>query len=265
MSDAKPRRIAPLAGRVILVTRPRGQAAALAKQIQEAGGQALILPTVEIEPLGPSAERAAALARLPRCDLAVFVSGNAVRCGWPLIAGAGGWPQGLRAAAVGRRTAEDLRAHGVREVLVPEGGDDSEALLRLPELQDMAGREVVVFRGQGGRELLADALRARGAKVAYVECYRRIKPHTSPQPVLDRIRAGALDAITATSAQGLSNLLDLLGDAGAVRSVPIFAMHPRIGAAAQALGFQQVVVTESGDEGLLRGMMLFFSGPAAGG
>jgi uroporphyrinogen-III synthase len=265
MTDGKPRRAAPLAGRAILVTRPRAQAGALAKRIQEAGGEALILPTVEIEPLGLSPELAQVLAQLPRCDLAVFVSGNAVRCGWPLIAGAGGWPRGLRAAAVGRSTAEELRALGVQEVLAPEEGGDSEALLRLLEGQDMAGRKVVVFRGQGGRELLADALRARGAEVAYAECYRRIKPAAPSQPVLDRIRAGALDAITATSAQGLINLLALLGDASAARGVPVFAIHPRIGAAAQSAGFRQVVVTDSGDEGLLRGIIIFFSGPAAGG
>jgi uroporphyrinogen-III synthase len=265
MTDCKPRRTAPLAGRVILVTRPRAQAAGLAKRIQEAGGEALILPTVQIEALGTSPELTRALAQLPRCNLAVFVSGNAVRCGWPLIAGAGGWPQGLRAAAVGRGTAEDLRARGVQEVLAPEQGGDSEALLRLLESEDLVGRKVIVFRGQGGRELLADALRARGAEVAYVECYRRIKPAMPSQPLLDRIRAGALDAITATSAEGLSNLLDLLGEPGAVRSVPVFAMHPRIGATARSIGFRQVVVTDSGDEGLLRGIIIFFSGPAAGG
>jgi uroporphyrinogen-III synthase len=220
---------------------------------------------VEIEPIGPSPGLASTLAQLARCDLAVFVSSNAVRCAWPLIAGAGGWPRGLRAAAVGRSTAEDLRARGVQEVLAPEQGGDSDALLRLLEPQEMVGRKVIVFRGQGGREHLADTLRGRGAEVIYVECYRRVKPAAPPQAVLDRIRAGALDAITATSAQGLINLLDLLDDAGAVRAVPVFAMHPRIGAAAQSIGFRQVVVTDSGDEGLLRGMMIFFSGPAAGG
>ena len=74
------------------------------------------------------------------------------------------------------------------------------------------------------------------------------------------------DGITATSAEGLGNLLELVGEAAPkVRDVPVFAMHARIGDAARALGFRQVVVTDSGDEGLLRGMMMFFSGPAAGG
>lgn len=232
--------------------------------IQQAGAEALLLPAVEIEPLGPSPELSAVLARLPQCDLAVFVSGNAVRCGWSLIAGAGGWPPGLTAAAVGQATAEALRALGVQQVLAPEEGGDSEALLRLPQLQALSGREVMVFRGVGGREHLAEGLRARGATVRYAECYRRIKPTGASQAVLERIRSGALDAITATSGQGLSNLLDLVGAADSLRSVPLFAMHPRIGEAARALGFKQVVVTDSGDAGLLRGMMTFFSGPAAG-
>jgi predicted PurR-regulated permease PerM len=70
----------------------------------------------------------------------------------------------------------------------------------------------------------------------------------------------------ATLGVGVANLLELLGEASAtVREVPVFAMHTRIGEAARALGFRQIVVTDSGDEGLLRGMMMFFSGPAAGG
>jgi uroporphyrinogen-III synthase len=266
MTDGAGRRARPLQGRAILVTRPRSQAGFLAQRIHEAGGEALLMPTLEIEPIDASPELERVLSRIADCVLAVFVSGNAVRCGWPRIEARGGWPAGLRAAAVGRGTAQALRAHGVREVIVPDGDADSEALLALPQLRDVRGWRVIVFRGVGGREQLAQALRARGAQVEYAECYRRSKPADAPTAALGRLRAGTLHAITATSGEGLSNLLELLGDAAPLAlPVPVFAMHAHIGERARALGFAQVVVTQSGDEGLLRGMMMFFSGPAASG
>jgi uroporphyrinogen-III synthase len=266
MADDARRRALPLQGRAILVTRPRAQAGLLAQRIHEAGGEALLMPTLEIEPIEASPELDRVLSRIDDAALAVFVSANAVRCGWPLIETRGGWPTGVRAAAVGRGTAQALRAHGVAVIIAPEGDGDSEALLALPQLREVGGWRVIVFRGVGGRELLAQALRARGAEVEYAECYRRAKPADAPAAVLGRLREGTLHAITATSGEGLANLLDLLGDAASrALSVPVFAMHARIGERARDLGFAQVVVTQSGDEGLLRGMMMFFSGPAASG
>jgi uroporphyrinogen-III synthase len=266
MNKSARRRSLPLQGRAILVTRPRAQAGALAQRIHEAGGDAVLMPTVEIEPIDPSPQSRVQVAQLRECDLAVFVSVNAVRCAWPLIEAAGGWPPELRAAAVGRSTADELLARGVKNLLVPVARSDSEALLCLPALQHVRGWRTLVFRGQGGRELLADTLRGRGAQVEYVECYRRVKPSAPTHSLDERLRAGTLDGITATSAESLRNLVELLGEASPFAlPVPVFAMHPKIAAAARTLGFGQVVLTESGDEGLLRGMMMFFSGPAASG
>jgi uroporphyrinogen-III synthase len=266
MSDAASGRQRPLEGRAVLVCRPDAQASGLAHRIREAGGQAVVVPMIEIQPLAPEPAAAAILRQLSEVNLAVFVSGNAVRCGWPLIAAAGGWPARLLAAAVGSGTAAELGKRGVHRVLAPAGGADSEGLLALPALQSISGWQVVIFRGEGGRELLAETLQARGASVQYVECYRRTKPSADPEPLRARVRAGQLHAITATSTEALRNLVEQLGDATpAARSLPLFAMHPRIGEAARALGFTQVIVTDGGDEGLMRGMMMFFSGPAAGG
>jgi uroporphyrinogen-III synthase len=266
MTDGARRRALPLQGRAILVTRPRAQAGLLAQRIHEAGGEALLMPTLEIEPIEGAPELGRIVSRLADCALAVFVSANAVRCGWPLIEAHGGWPAGLRAAAVGRGTEQALHAHGLRDVIVPAGNGDSESLLAMPELREVRGWRIVVFRGVGGRELLAQALRARGADVEYVECYRRAKPGAVPPALLARLRTGTLHAITGTSGEGLANLLESLGEAAPLAlSIPVFAIHPRIAERARALGFAQAVVTQSGDEGLLRGMMLFFSGPAASG
>ena len=255
---------AALAGRVILVTRPAGQGEHLADLVRAAGGVPCLFPMLAIEPIAPSAEAAALLRHTDTVDLALFVSVNAVSHGLPLILAAGAWPPGLRAAAVGPSTAAALRTHGVTQVLAPPAGADSESLLALAAMQQVRGQRVLVFRGVGGRELLADTLRARGAEVEYVECYRRVPPAADPEPLRARLRRGELDAVTAASSEALVNLLDVAGAelAPLLLALPLFVTHGNIGQAAQQLGFRRVQITPISDEGLLQGMMAFFAAPA---
>jgi uroporphyrinogen-III synthase len=266
MSDVAGTGGAGLAGRVVLITRPAGQGERLAEMLRAAGGKPFVFPTLEIEPVAPPVGVAALLQHPEAFDLAVFVSANAVAHGLPLILGAGAWPPALRAAAVGARTAAALRERGVADVLAPHTGADSEALLALEAIQDMRGRRVLIFRGVGGRELLAETLRARGAEVHYLECYRRSKPAADPEPLRARVRRGELDAVTAASAEALANLVDLAGAdvAPQLLEVPLFVTHENIGLAAARLGFRRVQVASTSDAGLLEGMMAFFGAPARG-
>ena len=100
----------------------------------------------------------------------------------------------------------------------------------------IAGSSAAVFRGDGGRELLGDTLRARGAAVEYVACYRRALPSADPAPLLEAWRDGRIDALTVTSSEGLRNLCTLLGADGRalLQATPLFVPHPRIGDAARA-------------------------------
>jgi uroporphyrinogen-III synthase len=231
----------PLAGKAILIARPRRQAQALAERIRAAGGEALVLPVLEIDPVAPDERSSAALAELGTAHLAVFVSVSAVEHGLALARAAGGWPPDLRAAAVGSATASALRAQGIAQVLVPDHGADSEALLALPELQDVSGQRIVIFRGVGGRELIATTLRNRGARVAYVECYRRGRPALDVGPVIERLHGGALHAVVAASGEALANLVELL-PAPALRALPLAVPHPNVARAAHDLGFHRVQV-----------------------
>jgi uroporphyrinogen-III synthase len=146
-------------------------------------------------------------------------------------------------------------------VLAPADGSDSEALLALPELADARGRRVVIFRGDGGRELLGDTLAARGAAVTYATCYRRSRPDADPAPLVERWQRGALDAVTLTSSEGLANFRAMLGEAGQffLRSTPVFVPHARIAARARASGVERVIATGAGDAGLLAGLEAFFA------
>lgn len=253
MTAAAPSHALPLAGHRILVTRPQPAAQALAARITRAGGQALLFPTLEIAAVPASPDTLAALRSLQRCRLAIFVSANAVRHGMPLVRDAGGWPPTLRAAAIGTATAELLCAAGIADVLAPEAGADSEALLARPELQHVAGWSVVVFRGVGGRELLAETLVRRGATVLYAECYRRTVPASDPRAVQAALDGGALDAVVAASAEGTRNLLELLGPrhTPALLRVPLVVPHGNVAQAARKLGFEDVHVAGDAHQGVI--------------
>ena len=248
----------PLAGRTVLVTRPLQQAAALAQAIRAAGGTAFEFPALAIAAV-PEAELKASLAQLAGADIVIFISPNAAQFGMAAIRSAGCLPPAIEVFAVGPGTARALQAQGLPQVVTPPG-QDSEALLALPQLQEVADKRVVIVRGVGGRPLLADALRARGAEVHYVECYRRERPRTDAAALLAHWQAGGVDAVTVTSAETLHNLAALLGEGGAplLATTPLFAPHEKIAEAARRFGIAHVIATSGGDAGLVDGLINWF-------
>lgn len=250
-----------LAGRGIVVTRPAQQCEALAALIRAAGGRPIVFPVLEILDVADRGPLNALIDRLDEFDLAIFVSPSAVSKAMKLIRARRELPPGLQVAAIGSGSVTALGRFGVTAVVAPSGRSDSEALLELPQLKAVTGKRVVIFRGEGGRELLGDTLTARGAQLAYAECYRRGKPALDPTPLLDAWARNTLDAIVITSSEGLRNLLEMVGESGDARlkKTPVFVPHPRIGETARLLGFAAVVETESGDEALVAGLSRYFN------
>ncbi len=247
-----------LDGRGILITRPARQAAGLARQVAAIGGTPVVFPAIVILP----PEDRTALERvqrdLARYDFAVFVSANAVEYG---VGDPAAWPSRLVALAPGPGTAAALVAVGVHNVRQPTTTMDSEGLLALPELAAVSGKRVVIFRGGGGRELLGDALVARGAVVEVVDCYRRARPESGASGLEEALQAGRVDAVTLTSSEGLENLWALLGRAARTQmaALPAFVPHPRIAARAAEVGFARVIVTPPADAGLLAALLQHFN------
>jgi uroporphyrinogen-III synthase len=239
-----------LAGRGIVVTRPRELAGALAGAIEDAGGRAILFPTIAIEDSPPPE----ALRNLDAYDLAVFVSPTAVL---KAMAHVPRWPQRLRAAAIGAGSRRELERRGVPGVLSPEEGADSEALLGLPELQRMEGKRVVIFRGGAGRPLLGEALAARGASVEYADCYRRVLAKTDPAPLLARWQQGGVHAVTVSSSEGLENFVTLVGTAQ-LAATPLFVPHARVAARARAHGAREVVVAGAADAAVMERLVAYF-------
>lgn len=250
-----------LAGRGILITRPAEQSAALARLIEREGARPIIFPAIEILELENTRALDALIDRLERFDLAIFISPNAAAMALRAIRARRTLPPRLAIAAIGRGSARELKRQGVAPVIAPAAGADSEALLELPELQALTGWRVVIFRGVGGRELLREALLARGAAVEYAECYRRRRPSVDAGPLVEAWQRGEVHAVVATSSEGLRNLCDMLGERGrgALRSTPLLVPHPRIAASAAGLGFTNVTVTAPGDEGVVQGLVRHFA------
>lgn len=250
----------PLAGKGIVVTRPAHQAQRLASFISDAGGNAILFPTIEIREVENPEPLLALIDRLDAFDVAIFVSPNAVEKAMSAITAQRALPPKLAVVAVGPGSGRELARFGVAGAVVPAGRADSEGLLDLELLARVEGRRVVVFRGDGGRELLGDTLAARGATVEYAVCYRRIRPELAPSRLLDAWAREELDAITVTSSEGLSNLWEMVSKPGEplLASTPLFVPHPRIGRGARERGISTVVVTEAGDEGLLAGLITYF-------
>ncbi|QBQ53809.1 uroporphyrinogen-III synthase [Nitrosococcus wardiae] len=255
--DTSPQR--RLADQWILVTRPAEQAERLSQLIEAEGGQVLRFPTVEIgDPKEPSAVEEI-IRRLDRFHWAVFVSANAVKRGLPWVLSRREMPADLKIAVVGQATAQALADFGLHPHLCPTSGYNSEALLAMDELQHMSGSRVVIFRGSGGRELLAGTLAKRGAQIEYAEVYRRCLPPPSVAAKLRQTLASRpVDVVITTSKAVLENLCYLVGEPllEKLRLIPLVVIGSRQAQQAKELGFTQIwVAQEPSDTALVQAII----------
>lgn len=247
--------------RLVVITRPQAQAGALASQVLALGREALLFPLLEIHPLDDTAPLRAALQQLERYALVAFVSPNAIDAAFALRAQ---WPAGLALAVVGEGSRMALASHGVNDgnatILRPADSrrSDSQGLLEVLDKSALRGREVLIIRGESGRELLADELRAAGAHVTAVAAYRRCVPPLDARrrEQLARLIETPGDWIV-TSSEALRNLVAMVGQVGGGDAVAkmqqqhFLLPHVRIAETAHMLGFLNITQTASGDEGLL--------------
>lgn len=246
-----------LANQGIAITRPVDQAKKLNALISAQGGTPISFSLIEITALDDYRIFNQAIAPLESFDWAIFISSNAVQNAMPrIIKQFGSIPKNLKFAAIGPVTAAELVKFGVDYVLTPEGRFaperfDSEALLALPEMQAVSGQNIMLFRGIGGRDLLADSLTERGAKVTFAESYQRINPQTSCSMLEQLWRKQQLHAIVVTSSEAMRYLLQMAGDEIWLKSCVICVNHARVAEPALALGLQIEVAKASGDEAML--------------
>ena len=125
-----------------------------------------------------------ALKNLDKFQWVVFISANAVNFALKANNGKIDRLKTVRFAAMGRATAQALEAAGLTVDVVPEQGYTSEALLAMPQMQQVKGQACLIVRGEGGREELANTLRSRGADVHYLEVYKRTIPSIDSSQVV---------------------------------------------------------------------------------
>lgn len=242
----------PLAGRGIVITRPAGESQRLAALIRHAGGVPLLFPAIEIIDAPDPRALDDVIDRLDEFDLAIFISPSAVEKAMTRITARCVLPAKLRCAAIGPGGVRALQRFGVTEVIAPEGRYDSESLLASSFMQSVGGMRMVIFRGDGGRELLGETLSERGATVEAVTCYRRVKPALDNAHLLQAWARGEVAAVIITSSEGLRNLCEMIGVAGQtyLRNTLMVVPHSRIAATAREMDMMQVVESASGDEAL---------------
>jgi len=240
----------PLQGIRVLVTRPKQRAGGLCELIETAGGIPLQFAAIEITEPTDSASREYARKHIQEFDIAIFISPTAVEKTFEFI---NVLPSSLAISAIGSRTGKALKSHGISIDIMPDG-HDSEALLKHSRMQasQVAGKKIVIFRGEGGRELLGDTLRSRGAEVFYAEMYYRSPPASAS--LLQQNLADA-DVVTVSSNQGLQNLYDLTANKKSLTRHVLVVPGERASVLATALGFSHIIVAENAtDEACLNAL-----------
>jgi uroporphyrinogen-III synthase len=213
--------------------------------VEDHGGRAIRLPAIEI--LATRNPQQAQQLFASEWDWIIFVSPNAVAFGLKLLAGQGIKQAGI--GAVGASTAWQLKQVGIPVDLIPDQGYDSEGLLSLPELSQVAEQKILIVRGEGGRALLGDTLQARGAKVRYAEVYRRAKPNPGIEPLIADWDE-QVQLVTATSREILQNLVEILGASGwsKLAQTPLVVVSERMEQQAQQMGFARIIRAAGADE-----------------
>lgn len=226
----------------ILVTRPIGRADKLCQLINDAGGEAIHYPVIDITPVKKSPQLQQIIEDLPLYDIAIFISPSAVIETLKQLS----LPNKIKVAAIGSKTELMLKQHGIK-TSIKSTGLNSEALLTHPAFQskEINCKKIVIFRGIGGRELLANTLKERGAITDYAETYQR---GLAKLPSLTKNQIEQLDAITISSNEGLDNLMSLVDKQLPVFNIPIIVASPKTYDNAKSYGFKSIHLADNASD-----------------
>lgn len=245
----------------VVITRPLAQATALETRVAELGRTSVLFPLLDIQALPDRTQLQNAMHVLGDYALVAFVSPNAIDAAFAVRAD---WPRGMAFAVVGEGSRLALQRYGITSdnatIYCPTDPDrtDSETLLQTLDLVTLRSKRVLIIRGETGRELMADALRSAGIEVTTVAAYRRVAPvfDEPKRRELKRLLQSQNDWVV-TSSEALRFLMDMVtrlnetGDVAKMQQQRIFVPHVRIAETARTLGFTNIILTRSGDDGLI--------------
>ncbi|AFJ48820.1 uroporphyrinogen-III synthase [Shimwellia blattae] len=243
----------------ILVTRPSPAGEQLVARLRSLGREAWHFPLIEFSPGRELAQLPAALAGLRPGDLGFVLSQHAVEYARRALSHSGQpWPGHVQWFAIGRTTA--LAFHNVTglDIRYPQDREISEVLLQLPELQNIAGKRALILRGNGGRELLGTTLAARGAEIAYSECYQRSPRHYNGAQEAHRWQQRGIRTLIVTSGEMLRQLYTLTPEwyrHNWLLTCQLVVVSERLACLARELGWRDIQVADNADnDALLRAL-----------
>lgn len=221
----------------VLVTRPAHQAQPLCAALRQIDCQAIAFPTIEIVPT-PLAKQ------IPASEITIVVSPNAAEFGHQYLAS----NTTTTVFAIGDATATTLKHHGIMDIVTPTIIQNSEGLLELPQLQSIHGKTITIIKGAGGRELLNNTLRERGANVMTLDVYERHCPNVDSTNLEQGWQNEGIAIVVCTSNAGLANLHQLLSENGKalLQQTPVVVVSQRMVKFAQQLGQKAPILLADG-------------------
>lgn len=246
-------------GDKILVTRPAHQSDQLCHLIAKQGWHAVRFPVIDIEEKKLTNLDFQRLDGIANYQYVFFVSANAVNIALNLFNGKIEQLHKISCVAVGKATYAALEKYELKSALVPAEGFNSESILALPVLQNLTGQRCLIIRGEGGREFLADCLKARGARVDYLEVYKRALPVIDCSYVEKCLYNKTLAAILIYSGDALINLVELLAKEEIQKkllSIPLVVISARVEKIAKKIGFNRILIAEEASDAAMINTLL---------
>jgi len=241
----------PLENIGVLVTRPKQQAQPLCQRIEAFGGQAILFPTLAIIPASENIMLIDQVEKLDQIDIAIFISPNAVSMAHEVILKR--WqnlPEQTKFLAIGPGTAQLMDRYNILVDAVPHHPFNSESLLDLPILQDVKQKKILIFCGEGGRDLLKTTLAERGAEVALAMAYQRGCPKIETDELIQSFIDCKIHIVISTSNTGLENLVKLVGEQHKkhLLKTPLLVISKRMAQYAKKLGLNKILIADSASE-----------------
>jgi len=229
-----------LKGLRVLNTRPLDQAHLLSESIKNFGGAVINCPAIRIAP--PSQPWLAELPDLGSISYIIFTSANAVNFSCPSLPP---FPNKIQVIAIGEATSNALKQYGINADYIPAVAN-SENLLSWPPLQAIAQQNILLIKGTGGRSLISDTLKRRGANLIELAVYQRLKPQINQQVVDRWWRNDAVDIILFTSHQIMQNIFMLFGEEAHswLRGKPCVVLGERLAKEAARLGMKKIIISK---------------------
>jgi uroporphyrinogen-III synthase len=254
-----------LKGMNVLVTRPLTQGEGLQRLITEQGGKASLYPVMDIVGIDTESDPTTSqqckqfIMNLDEFQHIIFVSTNAVKYGlqwidqyWAQL------PVEVNWYGIGKSTNSQLVLAGIPVTTefgsTGSGSMNSEALLERAELQELEHQKVLIIRGVGGRDYLANQLKQRGARVSVAECYRRKLVNKKIGEITEIIQQQNINTVCVNSGESLHNFCQLAGESALTSLEDLMMVVPgtRVADIARNSGFKNVIIAENAsDESVL--------------